>query len=119
MALGDHRQERFDIDCVSVVSKFTNRTPGSSHMYSIIGEDKALSIKIGSQAKMDGDTTLREDAILVRGPSSDVTRAIEAIKQLAEKAKNDEIESSYVCAYVWCAIHSAGAQTQRSSGHRV
>ncbi|KAG9123017.1 hypothetical protein FRC07_000352 [Ceratobasidium sp. 392] len=68
---------------------------GGSTLNAIIGEDKVLSIKVGSQAKTSGDQSLNEDAILVRGPSSDVTRAIEAIKQLVEKAKNDEIDSSY------------------------
>ncbi|GAB1521372.1 hypothetical protein RhiTH_004467 [Rhizoctonia solani] len=66
-----------------------------SNLNAIIGEDKTLSIKFGSQAKANGDNSLPEDTILVRGPGSDVTRAVEAIKQLAEKAKNDEIESSY------------------------
>ncbi|CAE6430863.1 unnamed protein product [Rhizoctonia solani] len=70
-----------------------------SNLNAIVGEDKALSIKFGSQAKLNGDNSLSEDTILVRGPGSDVTRAVEAIKQLAEKAKNDEIESSYVTEF--------------------
>ncbi|KAG8733700.1 hypothetical protein FRC12_018787 [Ceratobasidium sp. 428] len=68
---------------------------GGSNLNAIIGEDKVLSIKVGSLAKTSGDTTFSEDAILVRGPSSDVTRAIEAIRQLVEKAKNDEIDGSH------------------------
>ncbi|CAE6430764.1 unnamed protein product [Rhizoctonia solani] len=70
-----------------------------SNLNAIIGEDKALSIKFGSQARANGDNSLSEDTILIRGPSSDVTRAVEAIKQLAEAAKNDEIESSYVTEF--------------------
>lgn len=62
-----------------------------------------MSIKVGSLAKTSGDNTLKEDAILVRGPSSDVTRAIEAIRQLVEKAKNDEIDSSFVSSFSWFA----------------
>ncbi|KAF8608753.1 hypothetical protein BDV93DRAFT_602647 [Ceratobasidium sp. AG-I] len=68
---------------------------GGSTLNAIIGEDKVLSIKVGSLAKTSGDNSLSEDTILVRGPSSDVTRAVEAIRQLVEKAKNDEIDSSY------------------------
>ncbi|CAE7078804.1 unnamed protein product [Rhizoctonia solani] len=70
-----------------------------SNLNAITGEDKVLSIKFGSQARLNGDNTLAEDTILIRGPSSDVTRAVEAIKQLAEKAKNDEVESSYVTEF--------------------
>ncbi|CAE6403126.1 unnamed protein product, partial [Rhizoctonia solani] len=70
-----------------------------SNLNAIVGEDKTLSIKFGSQAKLNGDNSLSEDTILVRGPGSDVTRAVEAIKQLAEKAKNDEVESSYVTVF--------------------
>ncbi|CAE6518050.1 unnamed protein product [Rhizoctonia solani] len=70
-----------------------------SNLNAIIGEDKVLSIKLGSQARLNGDNSLSEDIILIRGPSSDVTRAVEAIKQLTEKAKSDEIESSYVTEF--------------------
>ncbi|CAE6397572.1 unnamed protein product [Rhizoctonia solani] len=70
-----------------------------SNLNAITGEEKVLSIKFGSQARLNGDNSLSEDTILIRGPSSDVTRALEAIKQLAEKAKNDEIESSYVTEF--------------------
>ncbi|KAJ1304542.1 hypothetical protein OPQ81_005683 [Rhizoctonia solani] len=70
-----------------------------SNLNAIIGEDRVLSVKFGSQARLNGDNSLPEDTILIRGPSSDVTRAVEAIKQLAEKAKNDEIESSYVTEF--------------------
>ncbi|KAG9098951.1 hypothetical protein FRC06_005808 [Ceratobasidium sp. 370] len=72
---------------------------GGSTLNAIIGEDKVLSIKVGSLAKTSGDHTLSEDAILVRGPSSDVTRAIEAIRQLVEKAKNDEIDSGFTTEF--------------------
>lgn len=104
MALGDYWEEWLDLNCVSTTQRPVSHVLSFCPMHSIIGEDKALSIKIGSQAKMSGDNTLHEDAILVRGPTRDVTRAIEAIKQLAEKAKNDEIESSYVRVYTWFLI---------------
>lgn len=63
----------------------------------IIGEDKVLSIKVGNQAKLaPGATPLGHDDILVRGPSSEVDRAIKQIYKIVEDAKNDEIDSAYV-----------------------
>lgn len=59
---------------------------------SIIGEDKTLSIKVGFEA---GDAST-QDIILIRGPSSDVDRAVKRIHQIIEDAKNDEIVNSYV-----------------------
>ncbi|KIK92825.1 hypothetical protein PAXRUDRAFT_829588 [Paxillus rubicundulus Ve08.2h10] len=57
----------------------------------IIGEEKALSIKVGAEA---GDPS-NEDIILVRGASADVDRAAKEILQVVEDAKNDAIVSSY------------------------
>jgi len=58
----------------------------------IVGEDRTLSIKVGAEA---GDSST-EDAILVRGASSEVDRAVKEILQIVEDAKNDEIVNSYV-----------------------
>jgi len=63
--------------------------------FSIIGEDKTLSIKVGAEA---GDPST-QDIILIRGPSSDVDRAVKRIHQIIEDAKNDEIVNSYVRAH--------------------
>lgn len=63
---------------------------------SIIGEDKALSIKFGAEANDPSG----EDVILIRGASADVNRATKEIHKIVEDAKNDEIVSSYVCAAV-------------------
>ena len=65
------------------------------HPISIIGEDKALSIKVGTDAGIPDD----ENVILVRGITSDVNRAAKEILQIVEDAKNDEIVSSYVCGH--------------------
>lgn len=56
----------------------------------IVGEDKALSIKIGQEA--GGDTS---DFILVRGASADVDRAVKEIQIIVENAKNELIDNSY------------------------
>ncbi|TDL26238.1 hypothetical protein BD410DRAFT_813193 [Rickenella mellea] len=56
----------------------------------IIGEEKTVSIKIGADANGPSD-----DAILVRGASADVDRAVQEINRIVENAKNDEIDNSY------------------------
>lgn len=60
--------------------------------FRIIGEDKTLSIKVGTEA---GDLSTR-DIIMIRGPSSDVDRAVQRIHRIVEEAMNDEIVNSYV-----------------------
>jgi hypothetical protein len=68
-----------------------------AYFVSIIGEDKTLSIKVGTEA---GEAST-EDVILVRGASSDVDRAVNEILRIIENAKNDEIVNSYVsCRFV-------------------
>ncbi|KAI0266791.1 hypothetical protein BC834DRAFT_935068 [Gloeopeniophorella convolvens] len=64
---------------------------GGTTLNAIIGEDKALSIKVGAEAN-DPST---EDIILVRGASAEVDRAIRDILKIVEDAKNDLILSSY------------------------
>jgi hypothetical protein len=66
-------------------------------LLSIIGEDKALSIKVGAEA---GETT--EDVILVRGTSADVDRAVKEILQIIDNAKNEQIINSYVSRTLGC-----------------
>ena len=58
----------------------------------IIGEEKALCVKVGAEAN-DSST---EDVILVRGVSAEVDRAVKDILKIVEDAKNDLILSSYV-----------------------
>ena len=64
--------------------------------YRIIGEEKALSIKVGTEA---GDQST-EDIIVVRGASTEVDRAVKEILKIVEDAKDDLILSSYVCLFV-------------------
>lgn len=56
------------------------------HVVRIIGDDNALSIKVGADA---GDAST-EDIILVRGIAEDVDRAVKRIQQIVEDAKNEE-----------------------------
>lgn len=66
---------------------------GFDDLYRIIGEEKALCVKVGAEAN-DPST---EDVILVRGVSAEVDRAVKDILKIVEDAKNDLILSGYVC----------------------
>ncbi|KAL0577627.1 hypothetical protein V5O48_004352 [Marasmius crinis-equi] len=84
---------------------------GGTTLNAIIGEDKTLSIKFGSEA---GESAT-EDTILIRGTSADVTRAVKEILKIVENAKNDEIVNSYSTEfeidreYVGRIVGAAGA----------
>ncbi|KAK7053480.1 hypothetical protein VNI00_004106 [Paramarasmius palmivorus] len=64
---------------------------GGTTLNAIIGEEKTISIKFGTEA---GESAT-EDTILIRGASSDVNRAVKEILKIVEDAKNDEIVNSY------------------------
>ncbi|CAK5265692.1 unnamed protein product [Mycena citricolor] len=64
---------------------------GGTTLNAIIGEDKALSIKVGADAQDPSG----EDVIVLRGAAGDVERAIKEITAIVESAKNDEIVSSF------------------------
>jgi hypothetical protein len=64
---------------------------GGTTLNAIIGEDAALSIKVGGK---DADSTT-QDVIVVRGVSADVDRAVKGILKIVEDAKNDEIVNSH------------------------
>ncbi|KAG8907944.1 hypothetical protein FRB99_001452 [Tulasnella sp. 403] len=67
---------------------------------SIIGEEQTLSIKVGASAKLGPHKeALADDAILIRGPSSEVDRAIAEIRKIVEDAQREEIETSYVTEF--------------------
>ncbi|CDO77315.1 hypothetical protein BN946_scf184775.g5 [Trametes cinnabarina] len=81
---------------VTVEKKWHDAVVGRSGttLNAIIGEDKTLSIKVGAEAGQPS-----EDAILVRGISADVDRAVGEILKIVEDAKNDEIVSSYAVEF--------------------
>jgi hypothetical protein len=78
---------------IEVEKKWHSAVVGKSGttLNAIIGEDTTLSIKLGADA---GEAT--EDVILVRGVASEVDRVTKEIKAIVEKAKNDEIDNSFV-----------------------
>ncbi|KAF8578707.1 SCP160 protein [Ramaria rubella] len=69
---------------------------GGTTLNAIIGEDKALAIKLGHDANklVNGDVD-DENLIVIRGASGDVDRASKEIRRIVEEAKNDEIDNSH------------------------
>lgn len=56
-----------------------------------------LSIKVGRDAKVGPNASpLGVDEILIRGPSSEVDRAVKEIQKLVADAKNNEIDNGFV-----------------------
>ncbi|TFL02446.1 hypothetical protein BDV98DRAFT_592135 [Pterulicium gracile] len=80
---GDVKSEQ-----ITVEKKWHDAVLGknSTTLNAIIGEDNALSIKVGAEA---------EDAISIRGASADVDRAVKEILQIVEDAQNEQIVNSY------------------------
>lgn len=78
---------------IEVEKKWHSAVIGKSGttLNAVIGEDTTLSIKFGTDT---GET--KEDVISVRGIASEVDRATKEIKAIVEKAKNDEIDNSFV-----------------------
>ncbi|KAH9979180.1 SCP160 protein [Russula compacta] len=78
---------------IAVEKKWHNAVigKGGTTLNAIIGEEKALSVKVGAEAN-DPSTG---DVILVRGASAEVDRAVKDILRIVEDAKNDLILSSY------------------------
>jgi len=75
---------------------FLKLLQGLLELNSIIGEDAAISIKVGAQARLPGGKKLGEDEIQVRGATADVKRAIEEIQRIVENAKQYGLEHSHV-----------------------
>jgi hypothetical protein len=66
-----------------------------------------LSIKVGAQAKLGpGAQPLGADEILIRGPSSEVDRAVREINRIVEDAKNDEIDNGFVSFPLHCLLYT-------------
>jgi KH domain len=70
---------------------------GGTTLNAIIGEDKALAIKLGHDAKklVNGDEN-DINIIVIRGASADVDLASKEILRIVEEAKNNEIDNSHV-----------------------
>lgn len=67
---------------------------GGTVLNALIGEDQLVNVRVGAKAKGDA-----EDVVVVRGPSSEVDRVVEQIKQIVEDAKNDDIINGYTVEF--------------------
>jgi hypothetical protein len=79
----------------------------------IIGEEKTLLIKFGKEA--GGDAL---DAVVIRGQSTDVDRAVQKIHEIVEDAKNELIASSYVCCVRMTLVTFPDSQSVHGIRHR-
>lgn len=102
---------------ITVDKKWHDAIVGKSGttLNAIIGEDKALSIKIGAEVGNDSGG----DVIFVRGVSSEVDRAIRDINRIVENVKNDEIDNGHSVEfdidkeYVGRIVGSGGASVNK------
>ncbi|WWD19650.1 hypothetical protein CI109_104112 [Kwoniella shandongensis] len=65
----------------------------------LIGEDQLVNVKVGSSGKGAASNGSDEDTVTVRGPSGEVERVINQIKQIVEDAKNDDIVNGYTVEF--------------------
>ncbi|WRT70206.1 uncharacterized protein IL334_007201 [Kwoniella shivajii] len=87
---------------------------GGTVLNALIGEDQLVNVKVGSSSTAKGAKT-DEDVVTIRGPSGEVDRVVEQIKQIVEDAKNDDIvnghtiEFTVLKQYVPHLVGSSGA----------
>jgi len=77
---------------------------GGTTLNALIGEDGMVNVKVGSKpaGKANGTAsapTGDEDIVTVRGPSTEVDRVVDQIKQIVEDAKNDDIVNGYTVEF--------------------
>lgn len=81
---------------------------GGTTLNAVIGEEKAVSVRLGPQANRTGESDVQtsaakgdvgEDQIVIRGPSEEVARVEKEILRIAEEAKDTEKINSYVGAF--------------------
>ncbi|EJU04322.1 hypothetical protein DACRYDRAFT_20891 [Dacryopinax primogenitus] len=70
---------------------------GGTTLNGIIGEEKAIIIRVGSNNKPGAHVkdNVDEDSIVIRGPKDQVERATKEILQIVEDAKNDDIVNGF------------------------
>ena len=87
--------------------------PGGKSLNAVIGEDKLVSVRVGSGK----NSTSADDAdsITIRGPAPDVDRVEKELLQIVHDAKNDQIINGHVAefsvdrAHVGHLVGSSGA----------
>ncbi|SNX84541.1 related to SCP160 - involved in control of mitotic chromsome transmission [Melanopsichium pennsylvanicum] len=76
--------------------------PNGTTLNAVIGEDRLVAVKLGSSNAAAADkagSSLSEDSILVRGPSSEVERVVKELKRIAVEAEQDSIINGHVAEF--------------------
>lgn len=91
--------------------------PGGTTLNALIGtgDERVVSVKFGSSASSgkpaaNGDATpssAAENEVVIRGPGDEVKKIASEIERIAEEAKNDEIQNSYVSGS-WSVRYTCG-----------
>ncbi|MCO5598726.1 hypothetical protein L7F22_052824 [Adiantum nelumboides] len=88
----------FKTETLSIPAKY-HRTilgPGGTTLNAILGEERLAAVKFGSSASTTGKTSSKEeDAVIIRGPSSEVERVIKAIQTIAKEAEEDAVVNGH------------------------
>ncbi|EPQ29248.1 uncharacterized protein PFL1_03003 [Pseudozyma flocculosa PF-1] len=103
-------------ETLSVPAKFHRAIlgPNGTTLNAIIGEDRAVAVKLGSGKSSGGDkaaaassssSSTSEDSIVVRGPSSEVARVVKELRRIAEEAEQDSIVNGHVAELTIDSAH--------------
>ncbi len=83
--------------------------PNGTTLNAVIGEERLVAVRIGSsKAAASADkpgSSLSEDSILVRGPSSEVERVVKELNRIAAEAEQDSIVNGHVAQFSVDANH--------------
>lgn len=85
--------------------------PNGSVLNALIGEDRAVSVKVGppkagdKAAQAKGAPPIGEDSVVVRGPSAEVDRVVKEIQRIAEDAEQDAIVNGHVVEFQVDSTH--------------
>ena len=82
--------------------------PSGTTLNAVIGEDRLVAVKLGSSRAASADkagSSLTEDSIMVRGPSSEVERVVKELKRIAVEAEQDNIINGHVAEFSVDATH--------------
>lgn len=85
--------------------------PNGTTLNAVIGEDRLVAVKLGSSKAASPASTdksgssLSEDSIMVRGPSSEVERVVKELKRIAVEAEQDSIINGHVVEFSVDASH--------------
>ncbi|KAN0064474.1 hypothetical protein ACQY0O_002100 [Thecaphora frezii] len=100
-------------ETLTVAAKFHRAIlgPNGTTLNAVIGEDRAVAVKLGSgkandkAAPQKGAAALSEDSIVVRGPSTEVDRVVKELKRIAEEAEQDSIVNGHVAELTIDSAH--------------